>query len=162
MLSKCEIHNVDGSTVYSVDSDPVSTGFSALTKFQPDVENRNIVDRGRMQARGRWPTFPYEGGMSIDIEGTLQADTPAHVLAQLDLLTIALRGLPATAITARRHGTLVIRRLDKTEDWKTDFQVMAFSAPITADSTIITYMITLYSFVPWFVGTTSATEFFWT
>lgn len=160
MLSKCEIHNVNGTDIYSVDSDPVSGGYSAMHKFEPHVDPRAITDRVKQQAHGVWSARNYRGGMSIDIEGSLQADTPAHVLAQNELLTKSLFGSPADAVS-RVMGTLFIRRLDKTEDWKADFTVLAFSAPITDQTTTIDYLITLFCWNPWFIGVTSTNQFYW-
>src|SRR5215471_12165145 len=99
MLSKCEVHNVNGISNYVLDSAPVTTGYSALRSFNPSVEDRTIQDRVKSQARGVWPTFSYEGGMSIEMTGAILADTPAHAIAQLDSFTRALRGSPTDAIS---------------------------------------------------------------
>lgn len=161
MLSKCEIHNVDGVTVKALDEDPVSTGFVSVNKFDPQVGSRGITDRNKMQAHGAWTTRNYRGGISIDIEGTIQADTPTNTIAQLDLVTIALFGQPTDTVQ-RKNGTLVIRRLDKGEDWQIDFIVTGFSAPLTADTTVIQYLITLFTFEASFTGVSSGNKFFWT
>jgi hypothetical protein len=161
MLSKCEIHNVNGFGIKSFDENPVSTGFIRMDKFSPITSNRTITDREKMQQHGAWPTKPFRGGMSIDIEGSIQANTPANALAQLDILTGALFGTPADTVS-RRNGTLFLRRLDKTEDWKTDIIVLEFSAPLTADSTVIQYLVTLFSFTPYFTGVTTGSFFYWT
>jgi hypothetical protein len=161
MLSKCEIHNQNTVNNYTLDSDPVSTGFSSLKKFDPHIDERAIIDRVKQQAHGVWAAKNYRGGMTIDIEGTLQADTPAHVLVQSSLLTYALFGTPTDVVANRYMGTIFIRRLDFSEDWKANFTVVAFTAPITADSTIIDYLITIFCWDAWFTGVTSGTLFYW-
>jgi hypothetical protein len=161
MLSKCEIHNVDGTTVYPLDSNPNSAGFSALTAFNVEVQDRTITDRTKMQARGVWRTFSYEGGMTIDIEGTLQANSPANVLTQLALLTASLRGLPTDTITVRKRGFIKIRRLDATEDWQADFTVLGYTPKVSAETTVIPYMITLFCWDPYFTGSGTSGLYYW-
>lgn len=161
MLSKCEIHNANGFSNKAFDEAPATTGFINMQKFTPITANRTITDRDKMQAHGVWPTKPYRGGMSIDIEGSIQANTPANAIAQLDLLTGALYGSPADMVV-RKNGTLFVRRLDKTEDWKTDVIVLEFSAPLTAQSTVIEYLVTLFSWTPYFTGVTTGSFFYWT
>lgn len=161
MLSKCELRNVDGATNYSLDSDPVSTGFSSLQKFDPHIDPRSVVDRNKSQAHGVWRTKTFMGGMSIDIEGTLQADTPTHVMAQRALLTRALMGLPTDAITVRKLGAIRIRILGETEDWEADYTLIAKTIPATADSTVIQYLITIFCWNPFFNGVTTPTNQYW-
>jgi len=161
MLSKVQITNANTIDVYQLDQAPVSTGYSILTSFKPEIEDRTITDRNRTQNRGKWPTFSYEGGMSIEMEGRILADTPAHVMTQLELLEKSLRGTPTDAISVRRHGTLTVRRLDKTEDWFCYFTILAATFPLTAESTNIDYLLTLFSFLPYWTGVTSGNFFFW-
>lgn len=162
MFSKCEIRNVDGATNYSLDSDPVSTGFSSLQKFEPIIHSRTVTDRDKSQAHGVWRTKTFQGGMSIDIQGTLQANTPANVMAQRALLTRALMGLPTDAITVRKMGAIRIRILGETEDWEADYTLLEKSIPVTSDSTVIQYLITIFCWNPFFNGvTTPANQYWW-
>jgi hypothetical protein len=161
MISKVQIANANGVDSYQLDVAPATSGYSTVTSFKPEIEDRTITDRNRTQNRGKWPTFSYEGGMSIEIQGRILADTPSHVMTQLELLTKSLRGTPTDAISVRRHGTLTIRRLDKSEDWFCFFTILATSIPITAESTNIEYMVTLFSFLPYWTGATSGQFFFY-
>lgn len=161
MLSKCELRNVDGATNYSLDSDPVSTGFSKLKSFEPHVDPRTVTDRVKSQDHGIWRTKTFMGGMSIDIHGSLQADTPTNVMTQRSALTRALMGLPSDPITVRRLGAVRIRVLGETEDWEADYTLLAKSIPVTDDSTIIEYLITLFCWNPYFLGVTTPTNKYW-
>src|ERR1051325_5224149 len=102
--------------------------------------------------------------MTNDMTGTFQANlnAPANVLTQIALCSQALFGLPTDAVSVRYDCILRIRKLDSTEDWQTNCAALAFTAPATAESTIVEWMITLFSFTPWFTGVSTSGLYYYT
>lgn len=151
MINKLDFLSIFTATTIHLNTDP--PGYP-VNVYDPTIEDRVDTSRNRMEQVGVWPTFPYEGGMSIHIEGDIIGTDSADYNTRRFALCAAFRS--AGIRTDRKHGTLTVGYDGQTEDWKTDVSVMAFSAPRGGLSPAISHFaVTLFSFTPYFIGVTS-------
>lgn len=154
----------DGIRFTNLDSDYVELGTTispySLEGFDPKVDQRVNGNRTKMQRHGLWPSFTYEGGMVIDINGAILADdSDDYNTKRVNLITI-IRGDPDTLISVRRMGTLRVIFDGQAEDWETHVTLQEFSAPLEGDSPMYSeYMITFLSFNSWFVGVDTGSKY---
>lgn len=149
---------------------PVGTGtpyelnnyFNPLNLFDPQVEQRVETDRERAEAHGKWPTFSYRGGLEIHCEGAILADDAGDYNDKRIDLVYNLFGAADDPISSRKMGDLVPTFDNQSEAWTTECTITAFSAPLTATSPNFTmYLVTFYSFTPYFLGVDSGDKYYY-
>lgn len=159
MLNKCEFHNANNTNVFAFNTDT-----SPLNGFDVTGVTRISTERNKPQRHGVNPTFPYRGGMEIHIEGAIFKDTTDNYVAYRKTLALALFGNPnaTAAVTNRKNGTLIINVDGETEDWETDCVVTAYSNPIKGlYPTLSEFLITFFSWTPWFTGVNTSNLYYW-
>lgn len=159
MLTKCDWTNAETAATYSLNSD-----VAPLKDFDVTVNERTNTDRTKAESHGVNPTFSYRGGMTIHCEGDLFKDTSADYVAERKLLVAALFGDPNSVPvpTQRKLGTLAVGFEGETEDWLADCIVLEFSGPVQALYPAFTnYLVSFFSWNPWFVGSVSGNKHYW-
>jgi hypothetical protein len=101
--------------------------------------------------------------MELHVEGDLLADDSAdYVTKRLALATALFGAASLAAPTVRKNGSLAIRFSGQTEDFGTDVVIDAFSGPLSGSYPAYSkYLVTFYSFNPYFVGLTSGNKYYW-
>src|ERR1051325_6542407 len=128
MLDKVQFKNNSNVTI-DLHTDQIS-----ITDFNPVVTQRPGESRPRMQEHGEWPTRTYRGGMSIDIEGDLLAESASDYFDLRQSILNVLFPDPTAIVVFRRDGFLRVRFTGATEDWNTQVRVDAFTAPRTVEN----------------------------
>jgi len=158
MITKLDFTNIQTAVTYNFNTD-----VAPLTQFDVDVERRVIKDRDRSQQHGVWPTFSYKGGMEIHIEGDLLADDSVDYVTKRLALAAAINGDYDALVADRKDGDLVIAFAGGTEDLTTEVAIDAFSGPIDGGFPAYSkYLVTFFSFNPYFIGTVSGDKYSWT
>ena len=156
MLTSLYFNSVGGAE-YELNND-----IAPMNLFDPQVAQRVVTDRDKMQAHGTWPTFSYRGGMEIHCEGALLADDSGDYNTKRLALVTALFGDPDDAVTERKLGDLVPTFDDQDEAWTTEVTINAFSAPLTGASPGYTlYLVTFFSWTPYFTGVDSNNKYYY-
>lgn len=129
--------------------------------FAVDVHARIGETQNKMFAHGEWPTRTYAGGMTIDLQGSINFDDSDDYNAGRVALLNVLRGNPDVAVI-RKSGTLTITLEGMTEPWKADVRVEAFTAPLGgASPSRSPFLLTLYAFLPYFIGVNTGTKYWY-
>jgi hypothetical protein len=154
MVTKFDFTNTQLAETYSFNTDDVPF----TETFDIRVDDRNVIDREKMQDHGIWPTVPLQGGMSIDVAGDILSDSPENYITKRIAIARIFRG-SGVAPTATKVGVVILGLSGQTEDWKTDVLIQQFSAPLKAGFvTYSPFMVTFFSFTPWFIGVTSGNK----
>lgn len=120
--------------------------------FNVEVAQRTPETQERMFNHGEWPTRNYANGMTITLQGSINFDNSDDYNAGRVALMNALRSSPNDEVT-RRDGTLEVWFSGQAEPWECDVRIAAFSAPLGGASPSRSFfMLTLYSFLPYFTG----------
>lgn len=138
--------------------------FNPISNFDVTVDMRVDKSRTKMQDHGVWPTPTYRDGMSIDVEFELLADDTADYVGKRKTLVAALYGANFTGLVSENQlGTLSLTLDGEAEAWDTAYTIDAFSGPKTWEELAYShFMITFYSFTPYFTGhTTPANKYRW-
>lgn len=159
MIDSFTLVNVDGTHSYAINTDIVP-----MHDFDVTVAERTDTARNKSQQHGVNATHSLRGGMEIHAEGDIFGnDSPDYIVNRKAFLA-ALFGDPNAALVLanKKMGTVVIQLNGETETWQTDYTVTAFSAPVQGLSPSRTpFLLTLFSWTPWFVGTSSGTRYYW-
>jgi len=164
MLTKVEIRPVTGSALELNTIDGSGNHGYPLSAF--DIEtNIDSRDAKKMAAPGQWPTFAYPDAMTIHAEGNIlgvgasdATRATSYITQRLALLDAFLP--PMTLVTSRKHAVLRVRFDGMSEDADADVIVIQQSIPMAALFPANSqYMVTWKSFLPYFVGATSSTQY---
>jgi hypothetical protein len=149
--------NLQLNETYTFNTDTVPF----TSAFDIRVEDRNEHDRAKTQDHGVWPTFSYHGGMAIDIGGEIHGSSPENYTDTRLAVVRIFRGSGAPP-TVRGIGEVRVRFSGQTEDWKTTVNIAQFSAPLKAGYiTYSEFMVTFFSFNPYFIGVTSGDKHYY-
>jgi hypothetical protein len=159
MINGFTINNIDGVNTYDINTDIVP-----LHDFDVTVAQRTDTSRDKSQQHGVNATHTLRGGMEIHVEGDIFGNDSTDYITNRKAFLLALFGDPnvPVVLTDKKLGTVVIDFVGETETWQTDFTITLFSAPVQGLSPSRTpFALTLFSWTPWFVGTTSGDKYYW-
>jgi|SRR5215831_11161643 len=158
MINSATIHHADGSHTCDINTSTIP-----LRAFEVEVEQRTDHSRKKSQQHGVWPTLSYRDIMTIHMEGDIFGTSSADYFANRETLVLALFGTPgALDTTNRRVGYLQLNFEGATEDWKCDYTIDAFTAPLAALSPSRSeFALTLIAWNPWFIGASSGNKYFY-
>lgn len=154
MITSLTLNAAGGSSI------DINTAVYPLHEFSPEIDERTD-DREKMQDDGLWPTFSYDGKMTIHMAGDILADDSTDFNTKRLALINVLRdyGTPRQ----RKAGSLDVLFDGQSEHWKTDYRVDAVTIPLTgASPAFAEFTITLVSFTPYFIGVTSSNKHYYT
>lgn len=159
MIDAAKITNKDGSTYYQVNDVK-----SPLSDFEVTPARRVDTSRNRSQNHGVNPTISLKGGMEIHMEGALFDDDSALYIAQRKALVAAVEGDPNNDTALSRYDlTFSFTPTGEAEAWEAQCVVSEFTAPVRALYPALTeFALTLFSWLPWFVGANTGTRYYWT
>lgn len=142
------IENNDG-TVYRFNQD-----FCPLSDFDVTVDERLDDSRDKMQTHGLWPTFTYRGGMTINLQGNLLADSMEdYVSKRLDLVQALYGNNFDDLVSEPQMGIYRMLPLGYDDIWEVPYAVRAFSSSKTwTEGAYSPFLVTLFAFRPFFTG----------
>lgn len=156
MLTKFEVRPNSGSPV------ELNTLVYPLhvVEITPNIDPKTYQ---KLAAPGEWPSFTYEGAMTIHVEGdcigsgaTPGSDYTANRIALIDAIAP-----PVGVLTSRKHGVIRIRMEGMTEDADVDVVVTQRSIPMRAlYPSISEFLITWKAYLPYFTGVTTPTNIY--
>ena len=101
-----------------------------------------------------WPTYSYEGGMTIHLTGQILADTSDDYITKRLALMSCLRYKSDPRV--RKAGSLLMRFDNTSEDWVTDVRIDSISGILNGASPGFSeFLISFYSWLPYFIGSSS-------
>lgn len=159
MINAASITNVDGSHSCNINTDTIP-----LHDFDCVPILRTNTSRQKNQQPGRWSTWGTRDAYEIHMEGDIFGTSSADYFSNRQSLVLALFGTPGATpvLTDRKFGTFFITFDGSTEQWKQDFTITAFSAPLNGDSpSRSSFALTLETWDPWFIGVTTSTKYFY-
>jgi len=152
--SPLEVNRVDGS----------GNHIYPLSEF--DIEtNIDTHDFKKMSAPGQWPSYHYPDAMIVNMTGRILGVGASDTLRAADYFAQRLALVdavlpPLQVLTARYHAVLRVRFDGMTEDADAQVVVTQNSIPLAALFPAYSeFMITWKSFLPYFVGVTTQTQY---
>lgn len=140
---------------YSID---LNSSIYPLSLYESHITER-LQKREKAGADGMWPTFPYEEGMEIEMEGAILADDSDDYFTKRFALVQCVRSKPA--VRTRRSGILYVTFDNADEQYKVDVVVDTFNAPRNgASPNYSIFRFVVYSFTSYYVGVDTDTHYY--
>jgi hypothetical protein len=147
MITSMSFQNLNADTI------DLNTSIYPVHDFNAEIPSR-IEKRSRSGQDGVWPTYPYEEGMEITIEGAILADDSDDYQTKRSALSNTLRFKPA--VKERRSGIFYVEFDNADEMYKVDVALDTLNIPRTgASPNYSEYRIVFYSFTPYYIGVVS-------
>jgi len=132
------------------DSIELNTDIYPLHLYTDDIETR-LDKRSKAGQDGMWPTFSYDEGMEIVMEGDILADDSDDYWTKRQALVSVLRY--KSAPREHRSGVLYVTFDNAPEEMKADVALTSLTIPRNGASPAFSpYRCVLYSFTPYYVG----------
>jgi hypothetical protein len=133
----------------TIDINESDTTVYPVQNFEIEIPSR-IEERERSAADGMWPTFPYEGGMEITIEGEILSNDADEYRTNRKALINTLRFKPTTRL--RKNGTLkVYYSGEEPFSVDADVAIRSINVPISSEGKVTPFRIVLLSWLPYFI-----------
>lgn len=153
MLTKFEVRPNTGSPLELNDLNyPLD-----VLDIEPNIDPKAFK---KLAAPGEWPSFTYEGAMTIHAEGSIlgSGGTPSNDYVAKRIALIDAVAPPVGVLTSRKHGVIRIRLDGMTEDADVDVVVVQRAIPLRALYPANSeFLITWKAYLPYFVGVSTQT-----
>lgn len=160
MLDLVKFYGRNGWTIEFNDS-AYHINLEGESGFTVEVAQRTPEAQNKMFAHGEWPTRNYAGGMTITLQGSLSYDNSDDYNAGRITFVNSLRGSPDDEVI-RKDGTLQVQFSGQAEPWECDVRIVQFTAPLGgASPSRSPFLLTLYSFLPYFIGSNTGIKYYY-
>lgn len=134
--------------------------FNPVQHFDVTPEIRSDKSREKPQTHGVYPTPTYRGGMSIEVQGAILADTYTDYNTKRLALVADLFGTNFDSLVSEvQMGMLRLIVTGQSEHWEVPVMVDAFTAAKEwNEGAYSQFMVTFYAFQPYFTGVTTPTN----